>query len=263
MIRRYKYINLKNDNFVFDNKKIIIWGLSESALASYVFFNSRGIEVIGFTDSFVKKEGDIFVDLPIFTYEQIKEMNTPIIYISTINYEYQKYILNLTDNIPNAIVLCNGEVWGPGEYDIERLTKLEYDEKQEIQEVLKNLYDEESKRVFNNLLKYRVTNDVNLLETICETGHEQYFPQGEILGVEKNEVFVDAGAYNGATSKAFADWTNNTYDKIYMMEPDEFMTKICKEFVNLKRLKNVEIVNCAAYSHSTKLEFKNDCCAKL
>lgn len=258
MIKQYNYINLKTNNFTFDKKNIIIWGLSESALALYVSLNAKGVCVIGFTDSFVKESSHTFAELPVFTFSEIDKMQDVVIYISTTNYEYQRQILNKTDKLSNATVLCEGEVWGAGEYNIEKLIEMEAREKDEIEFVLKNLKDEKSVLVFENLLKYRVTNDERLIESIYERAHKQYFPENEILSKCEDEIFVDAGAYNGATSYDFAIWTKNKYKKIYIMEPDAFMKKICREYVKVKNLRNVEIINRAAYSCSTELEFNDD-----
>ena len=258
MIKQYKYINVNNGDFSFEGRNVIIWGLSESALSLYVSLTARNVYVIGFTDSFVKESGHTFVGLPVYTFDEISEMQDIVIYISTSNVNYLRQILNQTDTFKNATILCKREVWGAGEYDIEHLRALEECEKEEIEFVSQHLTDEKSLLTFENLVKYRVTNDSGLLEKIYEREHKQYFPEDDILRKGENEVFVDAGAYNGETSYEFAKWTNDTYEKIYMMEPDSFMNRICEEYVKIKNLRNIEIINQAAYSCSTELEFNND-----
>lgn len=258
MIKKYNYINLKTNNYELNGKNVIIWGISESALALYVSLNSRGICVKGFTDSFVKEKGKTFANLPVYTFTELGEMKNIVIYISTTNNRYQRQILEMTNALQNTVILCEGVVWGAGEYDIEKLREMEKSDKDEIEFVINKLKDEKSKQTFYNLLKYRVTNDPCLIYEIYENGHKQYFPNSDILKKSDNEVFIDAGAYNGETSYEFTRWVEDSYDKIYMMEPDPFMVTICKEYVSMKKMKKVQIMNCATYSCCTEVDFFDD-----
>lgn len=258
MIKKYNYINVKRDYYELNGKDVIIWGISESALELYISLNMRDVLVKGFTDSFVTERGKEFAGLPVYTFDELEKMQDIVIYISTINYKFQRQILEMTNKLSDAVVLCEGTVWGAGEYDISKLENMERKDKKEVEFVLYTLQDEKSKHIFNNLLKYRVTNDSQLIEEICEKEHKQYFPDEDILKKDNNEIFIDAGAYNGATSYEFTKWIKNSYDKIYMMEPDPFMAKICRAYVSMKKMRNVYIMNCATYSCSTEVDFYND-----
>ena len=44
-----------------------------------------------------------------------------------------------------------------------------------------------------------------------------------------DEVFLDCGAFNGRTSKLFADWCKNKYEKIYAFEPEENNREKCRD----------------------------------
>lgn len=257
MVSKFNYINVINTSVQLENRKIIIWGKSVSALGLYVELHSKNIEVIGFTDSYVKEVGQIFAELPVFTMDEIKSMHEVTIYVSTVVSEYQRKILELTNELENATVLIKGDVYGCGKYDINRMNSIIQNDMREITFVRNHLEDEKSVHTFDNLLQYRQSNKQKLIEEVYETGHPQYFPEYEILAPKKGEVFIDAGAYNGDTSCQFAQW-NNEYAQIYLLEPDKLMFHIAKEYIKLHNVKNVEFVNKAAFSSSTELCFKSD-----
>lgn len=68
-----------------------------------------------------------------------------------------------------------------------------------------------------------------------------------------NEVFVDAGAYDGMTTVQFAKWSKGSYRYIYAMEPDSIMYRILLGTIELNNLKNIATVNSGAYSKSDKM----------
>lgn len=258
MVKMYNYINVNQQYYPLENKKICIWGRSVSALTLYVELqNNGGVNIIGFTDSFAKGN-ETFAGLPVYTYSEIQCMDNLAVYISTVNEQYQREILEQTENLKGIDVLCRTAVYGPGCYDIAKLGKMIEKDHDEIEEVKKSLCDKKSVDTFENLLKYRVCNDAELIKKIYESGHKQYFPVGEFLPVCQDEVFVDAGGYNGETSYQFAQWTGDNYLKIYILEPDRLMAAVTREYIKLKNLKNVILVNKGAYSCETELSFHSD-----
>lgn len=255
MIKTYRYTNTLYENFNFENKKVIIWGKSISALNLYVELKSKNVEVIGFTDSFAKQLQQ-FADLPLYPFEQVLKMHDIVIYVATVVFQYQIEILELLKNV-KVPVLCKGIVYGPGDYDIYEMKKrIEIDE-YKISQVRSILKDDKSRKTFDYLIEYRISNNYQLLSAAFENGHRQYFPTQNIFRPSNEEIFIDAGAYNGATSVEFSEWVDGKYKKIYLMEPDELMKSVAKEYVTLKHLKNVELVGKGAYSKSTVLNFKN------
>ncbi len=185
-------------------------------------------------------------------------MENLVIYISTFNAQFQREILEQTEGLKNADVLCRAAVYGPGCYDISKLGKMIEKDSEEIEEVRRNLADKKSLDTFEHLLKYRVCNDAELIEKIYESGHKQYFPVNEFLPVCQEEVLVDAGGYNGETSWQFAQWTGGNYSKIYILEPDRLMAAVTREYIRIKDLHDVVLVNKGAYSFETELSFHSD-----
>lgn len=68
---------------------------------------------------------------------------------------------------------------------------------------------------------------INMGKIIDEMSHRQYFDL-EKLPHDENEIFVDCGCLDGATSKEFIRWSNNKYNHIYAFEPDSAQTTKCK-----------------------------------
>ena len=255
MVKKYNYINVLEHKVDLLNHKIIIYGLSKSALDLYIKLCAAGVEVTGFTDSYAIS-GGTFCELPIYHIEDVKKMENIYVYVSTSNAEYLREILDILEDTNNTI-LCQGTVYGAGLYDVAKMKKLMQRDEKKIKKVAGLFNDKKSIQTYDNLLQYRLSNQVNLLKEIYEKSHKQYFPIGEIFFPKQNEVFIDAGGYNGQTSVEFAEWVGNTYDKIYIMEPDYTMQRVAKEYIKLRNIDSVTIIGKGAYSHSTTLHFTN------
>lgn len=83
----------------------------------------------------------------------------------------------------------------------------------------------------------------------------QYF---DVLKPVENEVFVDAGAYNGDTIKNFINWTNGKYRKIYAFEPNGELGRELKCNIKEKNIENVCFIPEATWKEKTELRFVND-----
>lgn len=257
MVRCYKAINFIDKPVDFFDKRIIIWGISVSGLEAYIYLTARGAKVVGFTDSYARDGGE-FAGKPVLSFEKIQEMDSPWIFVSTVNGDYLKDILNKTDSISNATVLCKRTIYGAGKYDVNRLRAVIESDQDIIDFVRKHLTDIRSKEVFDKLIEYRTTNNEQLLKECYEKEHLQYFPTDTFISLGNNEIFVDAGAYNGDTSCIFAEKCGGSYKKIYLMEPDKRLYQVTKEYIKLKGLHDAKVINKGAYSHSTVIRFDND-----
>ena len=256
MVKWYNYINMLEEKVDLSEKKVIIWGKSISALNLYVQLKTKRIDVIGFTDSFAFIQGE-FAGLPVYPYKQVIKMQNIVIYIATVVPKNQIDILDLLQD-SDVTVLCRGSVYGSGQYDIYEMDEKINKNINIIQQIREVLSDKKSVETFDNLIKYRTSNDKRLLEEIYEKEHRQYFPKSNIFKPSLEETFIDAGGCNGATSVEFVQWVNGKYNKIYLMEPDTLMQSVAKEYVALKDVQNIIFVGKAAYSKSTIINFENN-----
>ena len=72
--------------------------------------------------------------------------------------------------------------------------------------------------------------DFLLLGKIAE--ENQYFDLPD-LHFNKDEVYVDAGGYDGVVACRFAEATEHQYHKIYIFEPNEHLFKLCQKTTEL------------------------------
>ena len=75
-----------------------------------------------------------------------------------------------------------------------------------------------------------------------EISKRQYFDLPYLIH-EENEVFVDAGAYDGRTSIQFLNWSDNKYKKIYCFEPIQHNVKKIKQAIKKYSVRNCYIVD--------------------
>ena len=203
MVKEYNYVNILESNIELRNQKVIIYGLSKSALDVYVKLVALGADIVGL--QILLHHWWTFCDLPVYDVEEVKNMNNIYVYVSTSNTEYLREILDILEGTKNQ-VLCKGTVYGAGLYDVFKLQKMIQGDEDKINEVASLFADKKSIKTFNNLIKYRMSNQTELLKEIYEKSHKQYFPIEEIFTPTNDEIFIDAGGYNGQTSVEFAEW---------------------------------------------------------
>lgn len=76
----------------------------------------------------------------------------------------------------------------------------------------------------------------------------QYF---DVFKPQKEEVFIDAGSFNGYTSLDFLKWAKGNCKKIYALEPLSDAYNAIQEM----KIPKTEVLNCAAWNKKEKLHF--------
>ena len=111
-----------------------------------------------------------------------------------------------------------------------------------------HLADEQSKKVFENIIRFQITGDLKYCFN-CESEKDEAF---EILNLGDNESFLDLGAYRGDTVEEFLKYTKS-YKKIVAVEPD---TRTFKKLqINCESLANCTTLNNAIWSENCVLTF--------
>lgn len=88
------------------------------------------------------------------------------------------------------------------------------------------LYHEE---IYRQLKEYQISDEliIDVGKMVDDANKIQYFDLPELKKCKvEDEVFVDAGAFDGQTSAMFAQWAE-TYKKIFVLEPDPQNRKKC------------------------------------
>ncbi len=107
--------------------------------------------------------------------------------------------------------------------------------------------DEESKRVYEKIINFRLSGDLSYMSGFTDRQKEQYFE--DFLGLnKKGEVFVDVGGFDGFTSLEFIK-RYPEYQGIYFFEPE-----IKNMAVARSRLSSYENINYIPKGLSNKRE---------
>ena len=120
-----------------------------------------------------------------------------------------------------------------------------------IEKAYSSLADEQSKKVFESIIRFQITGNLDYCFE-CETTKDEAF---EILNLSQKESFLDLGAYRGDTIQEFLHYVEN-YDKIVAVEPDKRTFK--KLQLNCENLDNCTLLNNAIWSENCILHFDDN-----
>lgn len=115
------------------------------------------------------------------------------------------------------------------------------------------LADEESRRVYIDILNFKVSGKIEyLLSSFCDKD-EVY---SDILRLGENEQIIDLGAYDGDTIREFCKTTDNRYAHITALEPDaKSFKKLAK---NTEGMENITLINKGAWNKKDTLIFSEN-----
>lgn len=119
----------------------------------------------------------------------------------------------------------------------------------ELTEISSFFADELSREVYFSAIKYRQTHNPKDMPVYSKD--DQYFVK-DVVPLTENEVFIDCGAFDGDTMKAFIKTTKGKYQSIVCFEPvEEFHKRLEKRGQG----KRVTAVCAGVYKESTTLQF--------
>ncbi len=127
------------------------------------------------------------------------------------------------------------------------------DHKQEISEVYDLLEDAESKAQYLAHIDCRI--NLNFAGLPTPDLHNQYFPSG-IINLTDDELFFDAGAFDGDTLKGFLEHLpQKKFYKYIALEPDPANKEKLQHTINVEGAKNVEVFPYAVGAQNGILKF--------
>jgi FkbM family methyltransferase len=112
--------------------------------------------------------------------------------------------------------------------------------KEDLIKAFRMYEDEESKKTFLGVLKYRLFLDKKYIHEVMRGISMEHFEVG-LINLSKEEVFVDGGAFDGDTIKTFIKKTKNKFEKIYAFEPDPTSFKKLNLYVKSLKDKRISI----------------------
>ncbi len=122
-----------------------------------------------------------------------------------------------------------------------------------VEKVKSWLYDEKSRIIYENLIRFAMTGDRKY-----HHGYDpnQYFPK-DVVNLNSDEVFVDCGGYTADTTLDFVNRTKSKgYKRIITFEPDPKLSDVIKK--NIEPYDNIVYIPKGVYSITGNLYFDSD-----
>jgi FkbM family methyltransferase len=120
------------------------------------------------------------------------------------------------------------------------------------------LGDDRSRQVLDAVIGYRLTADPIALAPVMEQGrfHQGLYHPTGLFELGDNEVYIDAGAYDGDSIRWFKQRVEDRYDRIIAFEPDP------KTYARLKQNfagdHSIMAINAGLHRQKSMLRFRDD-----
>lgn len=245
-------INIKTDlwHYLADQKRpVVMYGMGNGADKIIAVCEKYGIVISDFfaSDGFVR--GHSFHGKTVISYSAMKE-----------KYEGQSPIvlLSFASSLPEVLTLFRSvgeecELYAP---DVpvfgETLFTIEFFEENRtrFEQVYSSLADEESKRIYKNVIAYKLTGDIRHLWQSENDKDEVY---RELLDCKSIKSYLDLGAYNGDTVREMLLY-NPALERAIALEPDARNFRKLTEYAKSAPVE-IKCINAGAWSENTTLLF--------
>ena len=218
---------------------VVIYGMGDGCNKILAKFQEYGIKCSGIfaSDEFVR--GHSFAGFKVRRYSEISQKYDDFIVVPAFGTSLPDVMSRLEAIAgEHPLIMPDTPVIGEEHFDKDEfLSRFS-----QAEAVYNHLADEQSKKVFINVLSYKITGDISYLKPVFTLPEEAY---DNILRLGENETYVDLGAYTGDTVQEFLSHTNGRYEKIIALEPDKKNFRKC--IANLIELDNIELYNCAVW----------------
>jgi FkbM family methyltransferase len=98
---------------------------------------------------------------------------------------------------------------------------------------------------------------INMGKMIDHMSKRQYFDLKELkTDLSPEEVFVDAGSFDGKTAGYFMEWCNRQYEKIWLFEPDKKNQEKCIMTMQAEGCKNYKVIKKGLWDREEVLRFQ-------
>ena len=228
-------------------KPIFIYGMGDGCIKLVNQFQKYGIKEEGIfaSDEFVR--GHSFLGHKVKTLSQVEEENKDFVIALAFGAGYES-LINKVDRISqkHKILVPDTAVIG-GEPFTKDYLQSRFDDIKKVYELFE---DDFSKAVYENIIAYKITGDIDFLRKITTMPEEAY---REILKPDRLWTAVDLGAYNGDTVRELLEFTNGKCKKIFAVEPNGRNFRKLSEYAG--NIENIIPVNAAGWSFSGEIKF--------
>lgn len=232
-----------------ERRPIFIYGMGDGAAKIMSVFSEFGIPVAGIfaSDDFVR--GHSFAGYRVHKLSEIEEEVDDFVIVLAFAAGYPQlveYIRMLAKK--HTLYAPDVPVIGGGLFDYNYCME----HIRELNTVYRSLADDESRRVYLNIIHFRISGNIRYLDAVTAETDEIY---KHILRPSRNENYVDLGAYNGDTIRELLHYTNQKYNTIHAIEPDKRNFKKLVTYIEENEMMQVSLFQCAAWCMDTELPF--------
>ena len=231
------------------NKTVVLYGMGNGADKILAVLAERDIPVGGVFASDGFARGNLFHGMPVRTWSDIKaelgaENVVVLLSFGTSRPEVMENILRIR---------AETELYAPDvpAFGDTLFTRSFYEEHiEEFTAARALLSDDESRRIFDNILSYKLSGDIGYLFD-AESDEEEIWES--IVHPETIRTAADLGAYNGDTVRRLLEKGN--VETIWAMEPDVRNYKKLEAYAEGEVRARVIPVNAGAWNEETTLFF--------
>lgn len=217
------------------DKPIVLYGTGNGADKIIARLNAENIKISGIFSSDGFKKNKVFAGHTVCDYRTLKENFGNMIILLCFGSDRPEVLENVKRlSAENELYAPDVPVYGKEIFDYSFAVK----NADKLKAVYEMLADEQSKKVFENTVYFKLTGKPDYLYN-CESERNEVFEQ---LQLSDNEVFLDLGAFNGDTVEEFINH-KPTYKSITAVEPDSRNFKRLTS--NTETLKNITLINSA------------------
>lgn len=280
-------------NNIVNGTNLILFGSGALGKELCTTLQSNGIYPTCFCDNDANKVGSTICNVPVISFEELKNSNKGSIIIITV----QKYLSRIFNQLLGNGFNSNNILCKPGNHNTPIMfmyamvgtqnllenykdecgneTILEFlkSEHENIQKAYNILADQKSKNLLISKLSLAASNGnfglfkdfiTKFSEPIHEFGNlnydgtpeDYYYFNNDVLTLGDNEIYLDIGAYDGDTVETFikaCTKNNSSYKKIEAFEPDLNCYEKLKN--NCDGINNLNCHQLGLWSESTSLKF--------
>lgn len=224
-----------------EKRPIVLYGMGNGAEIMMKQLEKYGISVSGFFASNDFVRGQFFKGFKVMTFREAKEKFPNMIVLISFGTQRKEVIDNIL-SLDAEVYAPEVPVVGDEVFTIEFARK----HKKEIEKAYSLLADDGSKKVFEEIIYYKLDGKISHLVS-CQSEDAL-----DLFKFSDNEDYLDLGAYNGDTVLKFLEKTKK-YNSITALEPD--IKNFRKLQKNIESLENVTLINKAVSDKSGKICF--------
>jgi FkbM family methyltransferase len=228
------------------NKPILIYGMGDGCDKILRVCKEKGIQIQGIFASDEYARGQEVHGFPVTTFSQAKARFGDMIVLLAFGV-FRDDLLSKILSVSRECELYAPEVplFGGGLFDLEYYLRHQH----LLEEVENMLGDETSKRVWKDVLEYKLTGDIRPLIR-CQT--EKREDHLSLIPYHKGDAYLDLGSYDGDTVLEWAE-LHPDHGPILAVEPNP--KSFQKILLNTRGLEGISALEAAAWNREETLFF--------